>query len=596
MAESRECPGLKRAREARSIADLLLSSPAEWLDKPMLRFRRPDGTWKTWTRVRTAQAVLRLAAWLEAQGVRPGDRVGILGHNAPEWFIADFAVLRLGAVSVPAYFTDPAEAVRAVFEDAGVRLAVVEPGEQMAKLEGSDAQALPFRGGDGASVASIIADESWDDRLAAPMPQRDDLATLIYTSGTTGHPKGVMLTHDNILSDVAAGLGGVPVWPEDVFLSFLPVSHAFERTVGHFLPTACGAEIAYAEAVTTLMRDLPEVRPTIVLSVPRLYEKIHAGVQAKLAESSAVARMVFRAAQSLGAERFGLRQQGRDLHGIRRWIWKRLDALAHAPLRAKLGGRLRAFISGGAALHPEIARFLLAADITILPGYGLTEASPVLTVNREERIKPETVGPALPGVELRLAEDGELLARGAMVMQGYWNRPEETEATIDADGWLHTGDIAGIDEDGFVRIIDRKKEIMVLSNGENVPPAVVEQHLLRDPCILQAMIIAEKRPFVAALVVPDEAALAKAWRREKGRPLPPDWREDAAVHDWMLARMRADERDLASYMQVRRFAFVDEEWTQANGLVTPTLKVKRRAILERYAELIASLYAAGDEE
>ncbi len=598
MPESRACPGLARAREAASLPDLLLSSPPEWLDRPLLRFRMADGEWRAWSRVRVVQAVLRLAAWLEARGVRPGDRVGILGHNSPEWFIADFAILRLGAVSVPAYFTDPAEAVHHVFGDAGVSLALVEPGEQQEKLAGMALPALPFRAGNGEAeqetVASVIADEAWDGRLQAPLPQRDDLATLIYTSGTTGHPKGVMLTHGNILADVEAGLGGVPVWPEDVFLSFLPVSHAFERTVGHFLPTASGAEIAYAEHVTTLMRDLPEVRPSVVLSVPRLYEKIHAGVQAKLAEASWPARMVFRAAQRLGAERFARRQRGGDLRGLRGWLWRRLDALAHAPLREKLGGRLRAFISGGAALHPEIARFLLAADITILPGYGLTEASPVLTVNREAHIRPETVGPALPGVELRLADDGELLARGPMVMRGYWNRPEETKAALDDDGWLHTGDIAEIDADGFVRIVDRKKEIMVLSNGENVPPAIIEQHLVRDPCILQAMVVAEKRPFVAALIVPDEAEIRRAWRREKGRDLPADWRENEAVHAWMLARMRADERDLASFMQVRRFAFVDEEWTQANGLVTPTLKVKRRAVTERYRDLIESLFSGGD--
>ncbi len=588
--EVNPCPGLKRAHDAASLPDLLLHAPSEWMDKPLLRFRQADGSWKQWTRARVVQAVLRLAAWLEAQGIRPGDRVGILGHNCPEWFIADFAILRLGAVTVPAYFTDPAEAVHYVFDDAEVALIFVEEGEQAQKLEQYDRRFVPFRG-DGESLAGIAADEQWEGRLQAPCPTRDDLATLIYTSGTTGHPKGVMLSHGNVLSDVAAGLGGVPVFPDDVFLSFLPLSHAFERTVGHFLPTASGAEIAYAEDVTTLLRDMPEVQPTIMISVPRLYEKIYAGVMARVEAAPAPKRWLFRAAQRLGAERFALRQQGADLRGLRAMLWLLLDALVHARLREKMGGRLRGFISGGAALHPDIARFLLAADLIVLPGYGLTETSPVLTVNRQSHIKPETVGPALPGVELKQAGDGELLVRGPMVMQGYWKQPEATAAILDDDGWLHTGDIVDIDEDGFVRIVDRKKEIMVLNNGENVPPAVVEQHLVQDPVILQAMVIAENRPYVSALIVPDMEGLRAAWRREMRCALPHDWSHDQRFLRWFRQRLQWDEHDLASYMQVHRFAFVDEEWTQQNGLVTPTLKLKRRKIAERYAEIIESLYA-----
>ncbi len=589
------CRGREQAEKARCIPDLLLASPAEWLDKPLLRFRQPDGSWKSWSRIRTQQAVLRVAAWLEAKGIKPGDRVGILGHNCPEWFIADYAILRLGAVTVPAYFTDPSEAVRYVFDDAGVSVIFVEEGAQAEKLAGYDRPYVPFHG-EGESVAGIAADEAWEGRLSAPCPTRDDLATLIYTSGTTGHPKGVMLSHGNILSDVVAGLGGVAVFEDDLFLSFLPLSHAFERTVGHFLPTACGSEIAYAEDVTTLLRDMPEVRPTVMISVPRLYEKIYAGVQAKMAEAPAVKRALFNQAQKLGSRRFELRQRGEDLSGMQARAWKLLDGLVNAKLREKMGGRIRAFISGGAALHPDIARFLLAADLTVLPGYGLTEASPVLTVNRMSLIKPDTVGPALPGVELKVAEDGELLARGPMIMQGYWNRPEATAEVLLEDGWLATGDIVEIDEQGFVKIVDRKKEIMVLSNGENVPPAVIEQHLVQAPCILQAMVIADGRDYVTALVVPDEEALKAAWRQSTRRPLPEDWRENREVYDWILARMQQDEYDLPSYMQVRAFAFADEEWTQANGMVTPTLKLKRRVIMERYADVIEAMYADQGED
>jgi long-chain acyl-CoA synthetase len=584
------CPGLERACQARSLADLLLDMPDSWADRPLLRSRQPDGRWTGLRRGQVRQSVLRIAAWLQGHGIKAGDRVGILSHNKAEWLMADVAILAIGAVTVPAYFTDPPEAVAHVFNDAGASLILVEPGEQQQKLAGLDIPTLPLTG-DGETLRAIADDPSWDGRSEAVDIGRDDLATLIYTSGTTGLPKGVMLTHGNILSDVAACIETVAVWPDDVLLSFLPVSHAFERTVGQFLPLAAGGEIAYAESVTTLLRDIPEVRPTLMISVPRLYEKIYAGVQESLHQGPAFKRMLFAQAQRLGNDRRRLQQRGKDLGGSRALAWWLLDRLVNAQLRRKLGGRLRLFVSGGASLNPKIARFLLSAGITVLPGYGLTEASPVVSVNPLQRIKPDTVGPALPGVELKLSEEGELLARGPMVMKGYWNRPRETAESIDADGWLHTGDKAVIDTDGYVRIVDRVKEIMVLSNGENVPPAVVEQHLALDPCVLQAMIIADGRDYVVALVVPDEPKLRQHWQREHGRPLPEQWRRDAGVRDWMLERMASDMHDLPSYAQVQRFMFVDEEWTQESGLLTPTLKLKRRLIVDLHKNDIRRLYA-----
>lgn len=592
MTLPRVCKGIKRAEQASSLSDLLLSSPSEWLDKPLLRFRKEDGEWVQWSRIKTQQAVLRVAAWLEKQGIKPGDRVGILGHNCPEWLIADFAILRIGAVTVPAYFTDSPEAVQYVFDDAGCALVLVEEGAQQAKLNGYDKPMLVFHG-ETDSLAAIASDETWDGQLHASCPSRDDLATLIYTSGTTGHPKGVMLTHGNLLSDVWAGLGGVPIFPDDVFLSFLPVSHAFERTVGHFLPMACGSETAYAEDVTTLMRDMPEVQPTVIISVPRLYEKIYAGVHAKM-ESSAVKNLLFKQAQSLGMQRFKLRQEGKDLQGLKAKLWELLDGVVNAKLRAKMGGHLRLFVSGGAALSPRIANFLLAADITVLPGYGLSESSPVLTVNIEKKIKPASVGPALPGVELKLADDGELLVKGAMVMQGYWQKEAETKEVLDVDGWLHTGDIVEIDDDGYVFIVDRKKEIMVLSSGENVPPAVVEQHLTHDPCIEQVMVIGEGRARLVALLIINEEQLRLRWVGKKQGSLPENWREDSALHGWLLKRMRRETLDLASYMQVREIIIVAEEWTQLNGCLTPTLKLKRRHIRALHQEEIDAVYESSE--
>ncbi len=586
------CPGLEQVAQANCLSDLLFHSPTAWLERPALRKRLEDGSWYGLNRITVQQRVLRLATWLESQGIKPGDRVGVLGHNSIEWFISDFAILRLGAVTVPAYFTDPTESVEYVFKDAECKVVLVEPGEQQEKLTGLDIKVIPFSGA-AESVDSISRDEKWDSGPTVATPGRDTLATLIYTSGTTGNPKGVMLTHGNLLSDTAAGLGGVAIFPEDVFLSFLPVSHAFERTVGHFLVVSSGAEIAYAEDVTTLMRDMPEVKPTVMISVPRLYEKIYAGVNTKM-EASAVKKLLFDQAQTLGMERFKLRQAGGDLEGMKAFLWGVLDHLVNAKLRDKMGGNLRLFISGGAALSPVIARFLLAADIIVLPGYGLSETSPVLSVNTLERIKPETVGRALPGVETKQLEDGELLVRGPMVMQGYWNRPEATKEVLDDDGWLHTGDMVDIDDEGFIKIVDRKKEIMVLSNGENVPPAIVEQHLAQDRVILQSLVIAENRPYVAALIVPEMEGLASAWKKSHGGRLPDDWKTNPVMQQWMLKRMKGDEHDLPSYMQVKRFAFVDDEWTQANGMLTPTLKVKRRMICQLHASEIERLFSESD--
>lgn len=593
QADAGHCIGGVLAEQSQCLPDLLLASPPEWLDKPLLRSRRSDGNWKMLSRIHVQQSVLRVAAWLESKGVKPGDRVGILGHNCPEWLIADFAILRLGAVTVPAYFTDAPEAVEYVFRDAEVAVVFVEEGQQLHKLDGLDIPHIPFHGEE-ESVQAIAEDESWDNRLEAPCPDREMLATLIYTSGTTGNPKGVMLTHENILSDVVAGLGGVEVFSSDLFLSFLPLSHAFERTVGHFLPVACGAQIAYAEDVTTLLRDMPEVKPTVMISVPRLYEKIYAGVQAKMAES-VIKQWLFRQAQSLGQQRFEKRQAGSDLSGLKAVFCNILDKLVNAKLREKMGGRIRCFVSGGAALHPDIARFLLAADIMVLPGYGLSETSPVLTVNPLRKIKPDTVGPALPGVELSVSDEGELLARGPMVMQGYWNRPDATQEMFDDEGWLLTGDMVEMDDDGYVRIIGRKKEILVLSNGENVPPTVVEQHIERTPGVLQAMVVGEGKPFVAALIVPDEEGLKQAWETGQRMPLPEGWRTHPQVKAWLLECMHQLESDLASYMQIRNIGFADEEWMQDNGLLTPTLKLKRRVIEAKYQSLIDSLFEQAPE-
>ncbi len=585
-----DCEGRIRALQATCLSDLLLHAPEAWNGRPMLEWREA-GAWQRLSRIEVGRRVLRVARWLSSIGIRPGHRVGILGHNSVQWCIADFAILHIGGVTVPAYFTDPADAVRYVFEDAGCSILLVEPGGQQDKLEGVRVPVFPLYGDTTITLDAVSRDGAFDAPCEFPNVARDDLATLIYTSGTTDRPKGVMLTHGNLLADVAAGLGSIPVSDHDTFLSFLPVSHAFERMAGHFLPISCGARIAYVEDISTLMRDISEVSPTVIISVPRLYEKIYAGVQERLAHSTAIKRKLFAKAQALGIRRFELRRQGDELHGAEALTYRLLDRLAHAGLRKRMGGRLRLFISGGAALHPQIVRFLLAAGLRVCPGYGLSEASPVLTVNPEDLIKPETVGPALPGVELRLAGDGELLARGEIVMRGYWQRPDQTALALDADGWLHTGDIATMDEDGYVRIVDRKKEMIAMSNGENVSPSRVERCLTMDHAIPQAMVIGDRRPHLTALVAADEATLADAWHEENGSGLPADWRNSRDVHDWLLARIRLACRELPNFMWIRDFTFIDEQWSQASGMLTPTLKFKRHHIMQRYRSEIDAMYA-----
>ncbi len=589
------CSGRDLARQAACLSDLLFESPDTWAASPMLGYRGHD-TWHWLTRGDIQQRVRRVSNWLYNIGVRPGDRVGLLGHNSPEWCIADFSILHIGAVTVPAYFTDPSEAVQYVFEDADCKLVWVEPGAQQKKLATSRVPVFMLRHDASASANSITLDNisqntSSDKEISVKQPARDDLATLIYTSGTTGNPKGVMLTHGNLLSDVAAELDVIPIFPEDTFLSFLPAAHAFERNVGQFLPMAAGSRIAYARNITTLMHDIPEAKPTVMISVPRLYEKIYAGVQEKLSHASFIKRTLFSKAQSLGIEQFELQQQGEHLSAGKSMVFKLLDHLVHAKLRAGLGGRLRLLISGGAALHPDIARFLLAAGVTVCPGYGLSESSPVLTVNPERKIKPDTVGPALPDVELKIDNDGELLARGSMIMQGYWKKPEETAEVLDADGWLHTGDLVEMDADGYVRIVDRKKELMVLSNGENVPPVRVEKHLSIDVCILQAMVVGDQRPDITAIIVPNIAQLKTVWHHDRKQQLPEDWRKNSDVHQWFLKRMRCCCHDLPGFMQVKNFIFVHHEWTQEEGMLTPTLKFKRRKIITRYQTDIDAMYA-----
>ena len=536
--------------------------------------------WQALTWAAVAREVARWQGALGGSGLQPGDRVAILAPNGPAWVAFDLAALGLGLVTVPLYVEDHPGNTRHVLEDSGSRLLFLgAPGRwpdlagHLGDLGSLERIVVPQRPEGPEDPRLVVLGDWLGDGDAAPAEGAagpGDLASIVYTSGTTGRPKGVMLSHHNILWNAWAGARCVPIYPSDRFLSFLPLSHTLERTVGYYIPMLAGAQVAFARSIPQLSDDLLQHRPTMLISVPRIFERVAARLEEQLAGRPAFARRLFRLGVDVGWQHF-LYRQGRGPWRPALLLQPLLDALVGRKVRARLGGRLRYSVCGGAPLPPAIARLFIGLGVEILQGYGLTETSPTLTVNRPERNIPESVGEPLPDVELRLGEEDELLARSPGVMQGYWQQPEATAAMIDGDGWLHTGDQAAI-EDHHVYITGRLKEIIVLSNGEKVPPADMEAAIVEDPAIEQAMIIGEGRPCLAALVVLAEGA-----------------RDTEAD---LLERIQRRLIDFPGYARVRAVAICPEPWTVENGLLTPTMKLKRHAILRRYHDLVEELYAA----
>jgi long-chain acyl-CoA synthetase len=417
----------------------------------------------------------------------------------------------------------------------------------------------------------------------------DALATIVYTSGTTGRPKGVMLSHRNILSNAAACLKTMEVTTQDLMLSFLPLSHTFERTVGYYLSIMSGTPVAYARSVQSLGEDLQQVRPTLLITVPRIFERVHAALRQKLCESPAPRRKLFELAVEVGYARFEHAQGRRELHPLN-FLWPVLKRLVADKVLERLGGRVRAAICGGAALSPDISRVFIGLGLPVLQGYGLTEASPVVTTNRLDDNVPESVGLPLPGVEVRLGDKEALLVRGPNVMLGYWNNKEATRTVLSEDGWLNTGDTARLDEAGRVYITGRLKDIIVLSTGEKVPPVDMEAAILRDPLFEHVMVLGEGRPYLSVLAVLN----VDRWQTLAGQlGLNPDAEADLCskkLEAAVLERIAQQVKDFPGYAQIRRAAVVLEPWSVENGMLTPTMKVRRAKVLERYQEIVASLY------
>ena len=559
--------------------------------------------WRQTTWAEMAEEVARWQAALRKEDLRPGDRVGIMLRNCREWVVFDQAALGLGLVTVPFFVEDRPDNVVYIAKDSGIKLLLVEGRKQWQRLESvGDDLALIRRIVSLATIEEeqaprdprLVSLNDWIFGLRGELQTHagapEDLATIVYTSGTTGRPKGVMLSHANILFDAYASSRVAEFGEGDIFLSFLPLSHTLERTGGYYLPMMMGAAVAYARSVAQLGEDLLHIRPTILVSVPRIYERVHAKIMSGLEQKSPLARRLFELAVDVGWHRFE-RRQGRAAWHPKLVLWPLLERLVARKVMDRLGGRIRFAISGGAALAPPISRLFIGLGLELLQGYGMTEASPVVSVNRPEDNVPESIGQALDGIEVRIGANDELLTRSPAVMLGYWNNPEATAQAVDAEGWLHTGDKARIDTRGHIYITGRIKEIIVLANGEKVPPADMELAIALDPLFEQVLVLGEARPYLTAIAV----ANGEHWREFlAGLDVDPD--DPAALKDKFveraaLARMSQRLHEFPGYAQIRRLTLVLEPWTVDNGLLTPTMKMKRARIVEHFAAEIEAMYA-----
>lgn len=547
----------------------------------------------TWAQMRAQ--IGRWQAALKAENLQPGDRVAIMLRNCVEWVCYDQAALALGLVVVPLYTVDRPENVAYILQDAGVKILLLETPEQWKQLAGLDAplvnlqRVLMLRPEENAPAdARVTSLETWLRPGEYVLPHVSDdanqLATIVYTSGTTGKPKGVMLTHENILSNVKALLSRIAIYPTDDVLSFLPLSHMFERTVGYYVPMMQGVKTTYSRSVQLLAEDLVNERPTILIAVPRIFELIQTKITSQLQTRKPWQQKLFALAVETGWQRFEW-QQGRSGWRPAFLFWPLFDALIAKPVRARFGGRLRFAASGGAALSPNIAKTFIALGLPILQGYGMTECSPVLAFNAPEDNLPSSVGHMLPGIESRLGTGNELQVKGPNIMQGYWNHAQATRDIFTKDGWLRTGDVVRIDASGHVTITGRSKDIIVLSNGEKVPPSDMEMSIMRDALFDQVMIIGEGKAFLSMLGV---------LNREQWKKIAAEANLDEsnvqAAEKLVLKRVAAQIKSFPGYAQIRRGVFSLEPWSVENGLLTPTLKIRRPQVVASRAKDIASIY------
>ncbi len=596
----------------RTLNELFFSAMDRWRDRPAVMRVKRGGNWEALSCADLLEQVRHLSLGLGTLGVRQGDRVAILSENRPEWAIADYACLAARCPDVPVYPTLPASQVQYILKDAGAVAIFVSSAAQRAKIDEIRAElpalqhviamdadaaghgALAFADVQEAGRGVTGQDDTW--RALALAAEPDDLATLIYTSGTTGEPKGVMLTHGNIASNVAGGLRRLPLRDTDECLSFLPLSHIFERMAGHFCMMQSGAIINYATSMDTVAAEMGEVHPTVVLSHPRLYEKVYARVLENALGGSAIKKQLFFWAKRVGEQWVEYTLGQRPVPGWLAVRYRIASTLVFAKLRARVGGRIRFFVSGGAPLSADIAKFFYAAGLRVLEGYGLTETSPVIAVNGMDSLKLGTVGRPLDNVEVEIAPDGEILTRGPHVMKGYFNKPEATAEAIDSRGWFHTGDIGMLDAQGYLRITDRKKDIIVTAGGKNIAPQPIENQAKTSKFVSNAVMLGDRRKFPIMLIVPNRGQL-EAWAERKGVKVE-KWEallEQPEVQAKMDRELKRVLRDRAHFEMPKKLMLLPEDFSIESGDLTPTLKVRRRVVEKRFAKEIDALYAEAEK-
>ncbi len=574
-------------------------------DQPFL-WRKHDGAYQSQSWATCAERVTHLARALIDLGITDGDRVMLVSENRPAWLTSDIAIMAAGGITTPAYVTNTPADHRHILTDSGAKGAIVSTARLAERLlEGAQGlDTLEFvilmdpadlkgepSGPKVLQMADVLSTGQAldiDIRERADMLDRQSTACIIYTSGTGGTPKGVMLHHGAILHNcegafealIDLGMG------HEVFLSFLPLSHSYEHTAGLFFPISIAGEIYYAEGVETLTTNMLEARPTIMTAVPRLYEVMHQKITTGVTKAGGAKQKMFEKTLGLGRKKYEHGRLG-AIEGLQDIV---LDKLVRDKVRQRFGGRLKALVSGGAPLNPDIGIFFTGLGLRIMQGYGQTESAPLISVNRASDIKLHTVGPAVMNTEVRIAEDGEILVRGELVMQGYWNNEQATKDTI-RDGWLHTGDVGHIDDSGHIVITDRKKDIIVNSGGDNIAPQRVEGILIAEPEISQVMVYGDKRPHLVAVVVPD-ADWLKDWAKDQGKSGDlAALADDKDLHTALASAFGRVNKKLSNIEKVRRFVIAKEPFSVENEQMTPTMKVRRHVVRGEYGDNLEALYA-----
>jgi long-chain acyl-CoA synthetase len=568
------------------------------------RYLRDAKQWQDLTWSEMAEIIARWQQSIKTLELNPGDKIAILLRNCPEWVAIEHAALGLGLVVVPLYVDDRPDNAAYILQDADVKLLFVQDVNKWQLIKEAEPNCISILKGiivldDNSNFITTDPDESlihyangWVTKEPAELQERegkpDDLATIVYTSGTTGKPKGVMLSHHNILFDAEAALKTLEIQADQLFLSFLPLSHMFERTVGYYIPMMCDGVVAYSRSIQGLADDMINLKPNVLIAVPRIFERIYDKIYSNLAKQSPIKRILFNRTVAIGWHRF-LMQQGRASWRPSQALWPMLDKLVASKLRQRLGGELLLAASGGAALPLPVAKVFISMGLRILQGYGMTETSPIISGNKPNKNDPASVGMPLPGIEVSTDDNKQLLVRSPGNMLGYWNNEQATKEIINEDGWLATGDIVKI-EDEQIYITGRSKDILVLSNGEKVPPSDMESAITIHPFFEQALIIGEGRSYLSVLVVLNTETIKELAQKFKIDVSSNKDFQTRNVQSLLLKQITQQLRDFPGYAKIRRITVLLDPWTIDNGMMTPTLKIKRAVVIKKYAKQIEKMY------